>query len=178
MSDEAVSRMISSFEPPRHLVILQTEHWMLSHRLDSALPGYLMLGAQKPTNELSLMPPGALTELGILLAQAQTALNAILKPRHLYIGRYGHTPGHALHFHIIPICEWVRQSFFGDPRYRVLRNFDQPSSGGDGLATDGAELTLYVWREFCENPVPPPVSGPPIHEVVADLKAFMAASTP
>jgi diadenosine tetraphosphate (Ap4A) HIT family hydrolase len=169
--------MISSFEPPKHLVILETEHWMLSHRVDSALPGYLILGARKPTKELSLMPPGALIELGTLLAQAQKALDEILRPQHLYIGRYGHTLGHALHFHIIPICEWVRQSFFNDPRYRVLRNFDQPFEGADAAdKTDGVELTLYVWREFCENPVPPPISGPPIHEVVAELKVFTAVS--
>jgi diadenosine tetraphosphate (Ap4A) HIT family hydrolase len=164
--------MMGIFEPPSHLVIFQTEHWVLSHRVDSALPGYLMLGARMPTNDLSLMPSEALAQLGPLLARAQKALNAILEPAHLYIGRYGHMAGHALHFHIIPVCGWVKQSFFSDPRYRVLRDFDQPSAAGE---TDGAELTLYVWREFCENPVPPPVSGPPIHEVVERLQALMSA---
>jgi diadenosine tetraphosphate (Ap4A) HIT family hydrolase len=96
--------MMGIFEPPSHLVILQTEHWVLGHRVDSALPGYLMLGARMPTNDLSLMPPQALTQLGTLLAHAQKALNAILDPEHLYIGRYGHIAGHALHFHIIPVC--------------------------------------------------------------------------
>jgi len=158
------------FEPPSQLVILQTVHWVLGHRTDSALPGYLMLGARMPTNDLSLMPAEALAQLGALLARAQKALNTVLEPDHLYIGRYGHMAGHSLHFHIIPVCGWVKQRFFGDPRYRVLRNFDQPSAAG---ATDGAELTLYVWREFCENPVPPPISGPPIHDVVERLKILM-----
>jgi diadenosine tetraphosphate (Ap4A) HIT family hydrolase len=168
---------METFEPPKHLIILQTEHWVLNHRVDSALPGYLMLGARMPTNELSLMRPEALGQLGILLAQTQKALNTLLKPAHLYIGRYGHTAGHALHFHIIPVCGWVRQSFFSDPRYRVLRDFDQPSGAGEAPEeTDGAELTLYVWREFCENPDPPPISGPPIREVVERLNALM--STP
>jgi diadenosine tetraphosphate (Ap4A) HIT family hydrolase len=45
------------FEPPPHLVILQTGHWMLNHRVDSALPGYLMPGAHMATNDLSRMPP-------------------------------------------------------------------------------------------------------------------------
>jgi diadenosine tetraphosphate (Ap4A) HIT family hydrolase len=163
------------FEPPKHLVILQTEHWVLNHRVDAALPGYLMLGARASTNDLSTMRPEALAELGTLLARAQQALNATLKPEHLYIGRYGHMAGHALHFHIIPICGWVKQSFFADPRYRVLQSFCQPSDGGDSAGdTDGAELTLYVWREFCENPDPPPISGPPIREVVERLKVLMS----
>jgi diadenosine tetraphosphate (Ap4A) HIT family hydrolase len=165
------------FEPPKHLVILETEHWVLNHRVDSTLPGYLMLGARAPTNDLSVMRPEALAERGTLLARAQDALNATLQPEHLYIGRYGHTAGHALHFHIIPIGGWVEHCFFSDPRYRVLQSFYQPSDGGDAAGeTDGAELTLYVWREFCENPHPPPISGPPIREVVERLKAFLSRS--
>jgi diadenosine tetraphosphate (Ap4A) HIT family hydrolase len=165
------------FEPPSHLVILQTEHWMLNHRVDSALPGYLMLGARMPTNDLCRMPPPALAELGSLLARAQEALTATLKPEHLYIGRYGHAAGHALHFHIIPVCAWVKRSFFSDPRHRDLRTFHQPSGAADAEdATDGAELTLYVWREFCENPLPPPIAGPSIDDVIARLKAFMSPS--
>ena len=100
-----------TFQPAKHLVILRTEDWVLNHRVDSALPGYLMLGTRVPTNDLSLLRPEALAQLGTLLANAQKALNTRLKPQHLYIGRYGHTAGHALHFHLIPICGWVRQSF-------------------------------------------------------------------
>jgi diadenosine tetraphosphate (Ap4A) HIT family hydrolase len=158
------------FEPPRHLVILRTEDWVLNHRVDSALPGYLMLGARMPTNELSRMRPQALAELGPLLAAAQKALTEILQPRHFYIGRYGHMAGYALHFHLIPVCEWVRQSFFGDPRYRVLANLSRHSAAGATDETDGAELTLYIWREFCANPAPPTVFGPSIDQVVARLK--------
>jgi diadenosine tetraphosphate (Ap4A) HIT family hydrolase len=166
------------FEPPEHLVILQTENWVLNHRVGSALPGYLMLGARTLTNDLSRMRPEALAELGMLLARAQKALNDILAPRHLYIGRYGHIAGHSLHFHIIPVCEWVRQSFFGDPRYRVLQDLSRHSAvAGPIDETDGAELTFYVWREFCENPVPPKVFGPTVPEVVERLKACLSDRT-
>ena len=175
-SIEGSSRSMSNnFEPPEHLAILRTEHWVLNHRADSTLPGYLMLGSRAHTHDLSMMRMEALLELGALLARAQAALNTILKPEHLYIGRYGHMAGHAFHFHLIPICGWVKQSFFGDPRYRVLRNFYQPADDGAAIdETDGAELTLYVWREFCENPRPPPISGPSIREVIDRLKVFLS----
>src|SRR5262245_41330992 len=115
MVDKTSGRAADAFHSERHFAILQTEDWVLSHRLDSALPGYLILGSRVPTADLSVLRPDALAQLGTLLANAQKALTTILKPEHLYIGRYGHSPGHALHFHLIPICEWVRKLFFGDP---------------------------------------------------------------
>lgn len=174
MVDKSSGRTAGAFQSPTHLVIVQTEDWVLNHRVDSALPGYLMLGTRVPTNDLSLLRPEALAQLGSLLANAQKALTTILKPEHLYIGRYGHSAGHALHFHLIPICGWVRQLFFDDPRYRVLRNLTHQSPALDADKTDGAELTLYVWREFCESPAPPPISVPSVYEVVERLKVAMS----
>jgi diadenosine tetraphosphate (Ap4A) HIT family hydrolase len=160
--------------PARHAnsIILETEHWLVSHRADSVLPGYLILGARQATDELHRLPEGALAELGVLLAKLQQALKAILDPEHLYIGRYGHSAGHSFHFHIIPICAWVKQRFFADPRYRMLLSLQHPPVGD----TDGAEVTLYVWREFCENPEPPPISGPSVGEVVEMLRHRVASS--
>jgi hypothetical protein len=58
----------------------------------------------------------------------------------------------------------------------VLQSFYQPSDVDVSFETDGGELTLYVWREFCENPVPPRVFGPPIPDVIARLKALLSVS--
>jgi diadenosine tetraphosphate (Ap4A) HIT family hydrolase len=163
---------------PEHLVILRTEDWVVNHRVDSALPGYLMVGARMPTNALIWMRPAALAELGPLLAKTQQALEAVLEPQHVYIGRYDHMSGFAFHFHVMPICAWVKQRFFDDPRYRVLRNLSGRSPADPPAdETDGAELTLYVWREFCESANPPAISGPPVDEVVKKLKALMSQAS-
>jgi diadenosine tetraphosphate (Ap4A) HIT family hydrolase len=164
-----------AFEPPAALMIFETEDWSLNHRVDSSLPGYLMVATRRATNDLSAMRAEALAELGMLLARAQRGLNEILEPEHLYISRYGHTAGLALHFHLIPICSWVKRSFLEDPRYRAVRDLSKRSSTDQTAGeTDGSELTLFVWREFCESPNPPPISGPSIPEVVAKLRHFMA----
>jgi diadenosine tetraphosphate (Ap4A) HIT family hydrolase len=162
-----------AIRPHQDLMILQTEDWVINHRVDSALPGYLILATRMPTNELCLLDPRALAELGKLLAKAQLALNAILNPEHLYIGRYGHMAGHALHFHVIPVCGWVKQSFFRDPRYRALQALSEHPAVDE---TDGAELTLFIWREFCERRDPPAISGPSVDEVVDRLKILMAGA--
>lgn len=37
--------------------------------------------------------------------------------------------------------------------------------------TDGAELTLFVWREFGESLTPPQVQGPGVAQVIEQLRA-------
>ena len=124
---------------PAEFIVHETAHWVLNHHLSSALPGYLMLGAKAPIDSLADMPEAALAELGGLLAKTQRVMEAHLKPKWLYISRYGHMPGFPLHFHFIPVYDWVEDAFWRDERYRRLQGL-----GSQGLAktlTDGAELT-------------------------------------
>lgn len=151
-------------------VLHETEHWRLNHHQSSALPGYLMLGANAPIHSLADMPEAALAELGGLLAKTQRVMEAQLKPKWLYISRFGHMPGFPLHFHFIPVYGWVESLFWQDERYRVLESF-----GKQQKATDGAELTLFIWREFGESPAPPSVQGPSVSEAIRCLR--MALNT-
>ncbi|WP_330211146.1 HIT family protein [Pseudomonas sp. AM4(2022)] len=149
-------------------ILHQTEHWQLNHHLTSKLPGYLMLGARAPIDALPDMPEAALAELGGLLATIQRVMQTQLQPKWLYISRYGHVAGLPLHFHCIPVYDWVEQAFWRDERYRSLSAFGtQPLEP----MTDGAELTLFVWREFGESPTPPPTQGPGIELVIEQLRA-------
>ncbi len=158
-------------EVPRRLIIFQSEHWTLNHRIDCALPGYLMLGARASVSELALLPAKALAELGPVLAAAQRALTEILQPDHFYVGRFGHDRGYSIHFHLIPICRWVKERFLTDARYDAVRRLASCSDPGE---TDGAEMTLYVWREFCESANPPEVVGLSIEDVVTRLRELLA----
>lgn len=154
--------------PPDHLIVCETAHWLINHRVDAALPGYFMVGSRVETNQLSDLCPEAQAELGRHLAKLQQVLTELLAPSHFYIGRYGHMKGHSIHFHVIPICDWVVQAFLRDERYRVLHQFYDPDfdASGSNAPFDGAEMTLYVWREFCESKKPPEIAGPSIAEVV------------
>ena len=149
-------------------VVHESEHWIINHRMDSALPGYLMLNAKMMTNSLASLPAEALAELGVLQARIQQTIETRLQPKRLYIGRFGHDAGHSIHFHFIPIYHWVEALFWRDDRYRLLQTFG--SIENESPQTDGAELTLFVWREFCERPDPPPVQGPSVDQVIAILR--------
>ncbi|MCO8170341.1 HIT family protein [Pseudomonas sp. 21LCFQ02] len=152
---------------PEHLIIFETGHWVLNHHMASALPGYLMLGA-KTAGALGDLPEIAQAELGVLLAKVQRIMQSELQPEQLYISRYGHEAGWPIHFHCIPVYAWVEELFWKDERYRALRAFDYPPAASP--TTDGAELTLFIWREFGENPTKPPVVGPGREQVVAILR--------
>lgn len=150
--------------------VAETDGWLVSHRANSALPGYLIASAKQLAHSLSELSESALRELGSLLALAQDALKQQLNARRVYIGQFGHTPGLTVHFHIIPIYDWVEELFWQDNRYRVLQDFAEE---GEERGTDGAELTFFVWREFCERTEPPAIKGPSIFEAVTLLRNTM-----
>ena len=154
-------------------ILHETEHWQLNHHLASKLPGYLMLGAKAPIGSLADMPDAALAELGGLLAKTQRVIEAQLQPKWLYISRYGHMPGFPLHFHFIPVYDWVEHAFWQDQRYRVLQTFGTQEN--TQTLTDGAELTLFVWREFSESPTPPVVQGDSVGRVIERLRTALQA---
>ena len=160
------------FRPPDHLLVAETDHWLINHRIDSSLPGYFMVGSRSETNSLADLSQGALHELGIHLAKLQEILTELFDPPHFYVGRYGHMTGHSIHFHVIPVYDWVADAFVTDDRYRVLHQFYTPGDfdRGSDAPFDGAEMTLYIWREFCESSSPPVVVGPSVAEVVSSLK--------
>jgi diadenosine tetraphosphate (Ap4A) HIT family hydrolase len=161
--------------PPR-FIIHESQHWIVNHRLDSALPGYLMLGAKQMTNSLAALPAQALAELGVLQAKIQSVMEKHLHPRRLYISRFGHDAGCAIHFHFIPIYPWIETLFWQDDRYRSLQAFGSLAS--TNVQTDGAELTLFVWREFCERPDPPTVQGLSVDQTISILRRDFADSEP
>ncbi|NKL24200.1 HIT family protein [Rhizobium leguminosarum] len=159
-------------EIPGRFYVAETNGWLVSHRINSALPGYLMVSSKADTNDLSELSEDALAELGPLLAAAQKVLRQELHAERVYIGRYGHSPGYPIHFHVIPIYYWVEELFWKDERYRLLETF---AEGPGETPTDGAELTLFVWREFCERAEPPPIDGPTVSEAIELLRRTIGA---
>ncbi len=156
--------------PPQYH-IAQTSGWSVNHRINSALPGYVMIASTQSTNELGDLSAEALGLMGTVFAKVQRALSA-LGARRVYIGRYGHSPGYPIHFRAIPTASGLKTSSEGH-RYRVLKQF---ADGPGETPSDGAELTWFVWREFCERADPPPIKGPSVSETIAILRQVIQFS--
>jgi len=164
------------FIPPQDFVVFESLHWRINQRVDAKLPGYLMM-APKDLNAVSFsaIAAEALIEMGPLLAKVTKAIEKHLHPLHLYVARYGHMGGHNLHFHIIPVYGWVAEAFRNDPRYHALQQFYTPGvyTSGKDTGFDGAEMTLFIWREFAESLKPPQIRGPTIQEIVTLLRRIL-----
>lgn len=161
------------FEPPREFVIYESVHWRINHRVDSKLPGYLILAPKDSgANRFQELPSEALIEMGLVLSKVTHAIEEELRPKHLYVSRYGHMSGHNFHFHIIPVYEWVIEAFLQDMQYRLLSQFYTLGAKNTGQTTgfDGAEMTLYIWRELCESLTPPQIQGSTVEETIALLR--------
>lgn len=86
----------------------------------------------------------------------------------LYINRFGHDTGYPIHFHFIPVYHWVEELFWKDVRHRLLETFGTHENAQ--TLTDGAQLTLFIWRKFGESLTPPTIQGPSISQVIEGLR--------
>ena len=68
---------------PSSFIIHESKYWILNHRMDSALAGYLMLSAKQMTNSLAALAIEAQAALGVLQARIQNAIEAHLQPTRL-----------------------------------------------------------------------------------------------
>ena len=57
----------SYMDIPSRFIIHESPRWIVNHRMDSALPHYLMLSARQMTNLLAALPAQALAASGLLL---------------------------------------------------------------------------------------------------------------
>jgi diadenosine tetraphosphate (Ap4A) HIT family hydrolase len=125
-------------------------------------------------DRLAALPEAAQAELGPLLARVHRAVEEELAPRIVYCVRWGHGPGHSVHFHVIPVFPWMEEAFRSDPRYRALAALHEPPGWDLASEYDGTEMCLFVRREYADRADPPRVPGPPREEVVRRLRARLA----
>jgi diadenosine tetraphosphate (Ap4A) HIT family hydrolase len=155
---------LSVFIPNHEFLVYETEHWRVNQRIDSPLPGYLMVGAKDPKAvDLTQLSEVALSEMGAVLAMATGALQRLFKPEHLHICRFGHDNGHTVHFHIIPIYKWVIEAY-----RRASRDGGTHVQYPDFI--DGSALTLFVTEEFGRGRAPCEIIEPSIGAVIQVLR--------
>jgi len=72
--------MAENRDIPQQFHIGETPGWSVNRRINSSLPGYLMISSKTFTNDLSDLPSETLCSLGQLFAKVQDALKRVLMP--------------------------------------------------------------------------------------------------
>lgn len=143
---------------PQHLIVHQTKYWTINHRVDTEMPGYLMIGASdSEVRRFKDISEEASIELGALIIRSTKYVEEELQPKRIFCSRYGYDDGHSVHFHIIPIYSWLEEEFLNDVEYSKL-------------FCDGSTLTLFLWREYIEAENKRPIFGPSVDEAVSKIK--------
>lgn len=148
-------------------IVFKTKYWVINHRKDSNISGYLIMQPVNYSTNCSDLSIAALNEMGSIIANTESIIQKLFNPQYIYISKYGHTPRSSFHFHFIPVYQWVIDLFWRDNRYRDLSKFGEPQLKN---LTDGAELTFFIWREFCEKQYPTIIQGTPVKEAIEKIK--------
>ena len=150
------------------LLVRAAQHWVVVQRADATLPGYLIVAAKRASaRRIEDALPGALAELGPLLGEVAGAVREVLRPCHLHICLFGSEPGFSVHFHVIPIYDWVREAYERAVRERATE-IEYPE------LLDGASLTLFVSEEFARGRAPCPVPEPDVGEAILRLRRALS----
>jgi len=137
-------------------MIYESNNWLLKHRGDAKLPGYLILISKNDTDNLSSLSNSALAEIGLIQATATNVLENKLSAKLVYICRWGHQCGNPIHFHIVPLYDWVEEAYSKDPQW-------------NSIEPDGPVFFTYITRAFIEYENPPAIQGPSIEETISVL---------
>lgn len=83
--------------------IWRTAHWDVVHSYNSALPGWMVLIVRRHIESISDLTPDEASELGTLLQQVATALQAITGCVKSYVIQFAEAAEHPhVHFHVVP----------------------------------------------------------------------------
>lgn len=127
--------------PPGNVELLRGTYWRINLNESFGMPGYLFLQCLRDVRSFQELSDGEAAEMGLLLKHACAAAEDVLQPKLVVTGRFGLVPGHAIHFHIVPVFETLLE------RYAADHQDNNPD--GYPAVPDGAELLAYAWRDAC-----------------------------
>lgn len=154
-----------------NIELFKGQFWRINQNISFGIPGYLFLQSLRDDvgcfSQLSIEEAA---EMGVLLQRASTALESVLQPKLVLVGRYGLVPGHMIHFHLMPLFDELFDRYKERPEYQA---FQRNNPQDYPAVPDAAELMAFAWREYCWQGKP--LFDPPIEEVPKRLAEFLVA---
>jgi diadenosine tetraphosphate (Ap4A) HIT family hydrolase len=144
----------------RSLLILDDDHFRLEHCDTCPVPGYLILHTKGGCRSLADLDGPAAARLGVALARATRAIQAVVEPERVYCLLFAEVL-HEVHFHLFPRSRWLLEAYWKD-----RGTGDEPVDGPGLFQWTRARLGLGV---------PSPAHGQDVGEVCGRIRSRLAA---
>lgn len=128
-------------------ILLLGKYWDININLDFGVPGYLFVrNRHGEGDEFAQIKPHEFSELGKMIGLAASAAEHCLGVERVITGKFGLDKGHPLHFHIVPIYDWILAEFAHKTDLEALQ---KTYPAGYPVIPDGAEIVKFIWHEYC-----------------------------
>lgn len=95
--------------PERNLVV--NAHFRIEPCSSCPIAGYLIVSPRLRVSSLAELSPGAQAALGVTLAAATRAIEAVVHPHRVYCALFAEETG-SVHFHLFPRTDSLLSSYF------------------------------------------------------------------
>jgi len=115
----------------RDYLVFETDHFTVSQAKAYRVPGYLIVESKANRTRVAGFTPGQAADLLKCLADAETLVQAIVKPERVYILKFGEAKPR-VHFHVFPRTARLARAYLAHVPDR------KPYSG--------ARIVDWTWR--------------------------------
>lgn len=95
--------------PERNLVV--NAHFRIEPCSNCSIAGYLIVSPRVRVSSLAKLSTDAQDALGVTLAAATRAIEAVARPGRVYCALFAEETG-SVHFHLFPRSDWLVSSYF------------------------------------------------------------------
>lgn len=128
-------------------IIFQGKYWDININLSFGVPGYLFVRHSIGNGDkFTDIEPNEYAEMGKMIGLATSAAEHCLGAQRVFAGKFGLMLNHPVHFHIVPVYDWILEEFAKKTDLTTLQN-NRPDDYP--LLPDGAEIVSFVWQEYC-----------------------------
>lgn len=128
-------------------ILYKGKYWDININLAFGVPGYLFvrhLGING--DRFTDINPTEYAEMGKIIGLATSAAEHCLNVDRVISGKFGLDAGHPLHFHIIPLYDWILADF---SQKTDLEQLQKTYPNNYPVIPDGAELVKFIWHHYC-----------------------------
>lgn len=128
-------------------ILFQGEYWDININLNFGVPGYLFVrNSRGADDKFSAINPHEYAEMGRMIGLATSAVEHCLNVKRVFAGKFGLVAAHPVHFHIVPIYDWILDEFV---QKTDMEKLQKSYPDNYPAIPDGADIMKFIWHQYC-----------------------------